>query len=1167
MLRAETEEYIRMGMRMLNKKHLEKAILFSLLLTNVCRLGGATEYETCITGSENGYNSIKSIVGETTRYEFADGDAIGVPADIASNAKTAFSAVTADGANKKIEINSTGNLSLTGKGAPVAAMSKKNIDVGAVNGAVLTILGEKVTITDIGTDRKSETSFLAGARDSGSIIFDNVVTEIDVGNSEINHVGIFAGNGAVTFTENTGILNIGSGTGIYVADNGSFTFNNTQGSLNVTNQGTGIYMQGGSVSIKGSETVIKAVSDDGLKGNSAVSVSIEKNNDNNTLDFGAEKTLLHGKTAGLYISDGGRFSDGDSDMNSYTGDTMVNFAGDTVITAVGGEYGSDAVYSDVGAKINFDKQVVLKASTAEDGSSAHGAEILYGSVLTAKDGLTVAVSTTGKTDAYSYPADAVGLKTLGAGSKIDVTGATLITAKTNSGIATGVRNWNDGELGLKGAFAADVSSKSGEAIGLYNYDSTSNVADTFRARVSSESGAATGILNWASKDAVFKGDAIITASSTNGDVKGIYNRNNAKATFEEALNITAASVSGKSTGILGWQGGSLSVNGSAVIDVDSQAGATGVWVDTAGSSIDFRGKSLIKVNNSIVDVKNRAAVYNYGVIAANTGKVTFADDTVIDLSGAAKNTLTKGVYAYGAAAVDFARGLVLDNQDGSDHSLYANNDGSIIRVNSSGEGNVYLTGSIRAENAGLVNIQLNNAASYYKGATTEASNGKIELELQKSARWDVTGNSSLTRLDFGSDAVIDMRQQPGSQILKTEALSGNDGTFVLGVDLEKGTADRIQIGNGAENTKGAYNLKVQDVNWRTGDGLHLELVADASDTGHIFTVQDLYNGGIYNYKSEVSKEDGSTTKWYLESIKTERTEDAASLLQTADSLYSSWMLGSDNLQGRLGELRQTGSQRGLWARVNRSKLRGAAFKNNYQTYQIGYDAAFKDVDGNSVNDWIGGVAFEYVKGSIGYGIGSGENKTAALLLYCTKHSQAGDKVDIVLKHGQLKGDFDTFGMAADSGNYKNRASLLSVEYGKRLVLQNGSYLEPQAQLTLGHINSGSYVTDRNISVTTAGIDSAVGRLGIELGKRYNGGSAWFKVSALHEFDGSTKTSLHIAEESLVEEQNYGGTWCELALGGNVQLAENNNLYFDVTRSFGGDFQKQWQVNAGLRWSF
>lgn len=99
-------------------------------------------------------------------------------------------------------------------------------------------------------------------------------------------------------------------------------------------------------------------------------------------------------------------------------------------------------------------------------------------------------------------------------------------------------------------------------------------------------------------------------------------------------------------------------------------------------------------------------------------------------------------------------------------------------------------------------------------------------------------------------------------------------------------------------------------------------------------------------------------------------------------------------------------------------MRGEAFKNNYQTYQIGYDAAFKDGAGNSVNDWIGGVAFEYTKGSIGYGIGSGENKTAAVLLYGTRHSQTGDKVDIVLKHGQIKSDFDTFGFAADSGNYK-----------------------------------------------------------------------------------------------------------------------------------------------------
>ncbi|MFQ9936317.1 MAG: autotransporter outer membrane beta-barrel domain-containing protein [Phascolarctobacterium faecium] len=77
---------------------------------------------------------------------------------------------------------------------------------------------------------------------------------------------------------------------------------------------------------------------------------------------------------------------------------------------------------------------------------------------------------------------------------------------------------------------------------------------------------------------------------------------------------------------------------------------------------------------------------------------------------------------------------------------------------------------------------------------------------------------------------------------------------------------------------------------------------------------------------------------------------------------------------------------------------------------------------------------------------------------------------------------------------------------------------------------------------------------------------YFKASALHEFGERQCTNDQFGRK-LQRSINYSGTWCELALGGNVQLAKNNNLYFDVTRSFGGDFQKQWQVNAGLRWSF
>ncbi len=56
-------------------------------------------------------------------------------------------------------------------------------------------------------------------------------------------------------------------------------------------------------------------------------------------------------------------------------------------------------------------------------------------------------------------------------------------------------------------------------------------------------------------------------------------------------------------------------------------------------------------------------------------------------------------------------------------------------------------------------------------------------------------------------------------------------------------------------------------------------------------------------------------------------------------------MNNDDLHSRLGELKD-GAGQGLWARVNGGKIKGNGFKNNYQTYQLGYDAAFADGDGD-----------------------------------------------------------------------------------------------------------------------------------------------------------------------------------------------------------------------------
>ena len=48
-------------METVTRKRLGKAVLLSLLLMNVCKLGGAAEYNAAITGNETDYDSIKEV--------------------------------------------------------------------------------------------------------------------------------------------------------------------------------------------------------------------------------------------------------------------------------------------------------------------------------------------------------------------------------------------------------------------------------------------------------------------------------------------------------------------------------------------------------------------------------------------------------------------------------------------------------------------------------------------------------------------------------------------------------------------------------------------------------------------------------------------------------------------------------------------------------------------------------------------------------------------------------------------------------------------------------------------------------------------------------------------------------------------------------------------------
>lgn len=133
----------------------------------------------------------------------------------------------------------------------------------------------------------------------------------------------------------------------------------------------------------------------------------------------------------------------------------------------------------------------------------------------------------------------------------------------------------------------------------------------------------------------------------------------------------------------------------------------------------------------------------------------------------------------------------------------------------------------------------------------------------------------------------------------------------------------------------------------------------------------------------------------------------------------------------------------------------------------------------------------------------------------------------------------------------------------------GTFIEPQAQLIIGRLGSSSYTTDRGNNVYMGGVNSCIGRLGVVAGKKdASGNDVFLKVNMLHEFGGNRDVRMLAGNgETLSESQDYGDTWFELGLGGNIKLGNSSHLYGDIERSFGADIQKKWQINAGVRFEF
>ncbi|WP_304268052.1 autotransporter outer membrane beta-barrel domain-containing protein [Phascolarctobacterium succinatutens] len=314
---------------------------------------------------------------------------------------------------------------------------------------------------------------------------------------------------------------------------------------------------------------------------------------------------------------------------------------------------------------------------------------------------------------------------------------------------------------------------------------------------------------------------------------------------------------------------------------------------------------------------------------------------------------------------------------------------------------------------------------------------------------------------------------------------------------------------------------------------------------------------IYDAASGVVKvaEDGTTT---VTNLKTTKNPFAYGISDNNALSLISWRSEMNDMNKRLGELRDSNGEHGIWVRMVRGEDSYASVHYQYNQYQIGYDEKLS-VD----KHWTVGAAFTYTDGDTAYSAGSVDNTHKGFAVYGSKLNDDGSFIDLIAEYARLDNDYKT---TLGTGDSSTNGYSVSAEYGKRFTKDNGVWIEPQVELSYGQVASTDY-TLGGIDVTQEKIDSLVGRLGFALGKDIKQGNIYARASYLYDFDGETAASFNDAGKQRRIEQDLGGGWWEVGFGANINLSKASHLYVDMEKTFGGDINTDWQWNAGVRWSF
>lgn len=617
-------------------------------------------------------------------------------------------------------------------------------------------------------------------------------------------------------------------------------------------------------------------------------------------------------------------------------------------------------------------------------------------------------------------------------------------------------------------------------------------------------------------------------------------------------------------------------------------------------------------NNSTYSNSN----YAYNSVTYANAQV-FTDDLDIEVSGAGESALSI-MAMYNDSTALITKGNVRLKAAAGAYALLAGEAGSgdkrDIIVNLDGDKTVQITGDVALHGYRSNSILLNlaSADSYWAGKFVNVDNSSdsftFDLRLSNQAVWyaeqDSFENSGYNNLRLTSDGgIIDLyHSQPGTvradtaprafEIKANDKTSIKNTTFVIGADLEGKTNDTVKLTGTNSNSASNITNHIQLTMPREVSSKYLETPLQFGknvvtlDGSNFTTSNTLFEGKTIS-AAAVAADAGLTLirdfsmtpdlaadgndKWKIDTITFTGTAGKGAAMNLAESgagtAAAALNAGSNDLLRRLGDLRGNVDETGAWARVYGGENEissGVETDLKYRTIQGGYDWTNDLKNGKLVT----GLAVSYLKGESSFEGGSGDTRSTMFGLYSSYVGDKGHYADFIAKYGRISHDATAVMLDnAYTGDFDSNAFTLSAEYGYRQQLNNGYFIEPQAELTYGNLEGSDYTISSGAKVHNDAYRSLIGRVGFNIGRQNKDNNFYLKCSLAHEFQGDMNMTAGYKDVSMTSNIDMQDTWLEYGFGFNSKLDKNVNLYGEVERSTGSEIKTKWRGNIGLRCTF